>query len=120
MFGYITRLDHVNYNEDDSERYASAIEATGHDLLSLVFGYLQEWLYLFHESQFIAKQVTIEHLDTQSMKIKSKGKGEIADWSRRAQGTEVKAITYSNLYKFIRTTMARITYTSLSIYSNGL
>lgn len=97
MFGYKTQLNLVKINEEDSAKFAGSINAEGHDLYSLIFAYLQEWLYLFHESGFLVKGVKIQHLDRTAFTIKSSGLGERADWSRHVQGTEVKAVTYSNL-----------------------
>eukprot|EP00545_Synedropsis_sp_CCMP1620_P007917 CAMPEP_0119005910 /NCGR_PEP_ID=MMETSP1176-20130426/2002_1 /TAXON_ID=265551 /ORGANISM="Synedropsis recta cf, Strain CCMP1620" /LENGTH=214 /DNA_ID=CAMNT_0006957769 /DNA_START=8 /DNA_END=649 /DNA_ORIENTATION=- len=97
MFGYKTQINLVKINDEDSAKHASHIKAEGHDLCSLIFAYLQEWLYLFHDSGFLVKEVKIEHLDHTAFTIQSSGRGELADWSRHVQGTEVKAITYSNL-----------------------
>jgi SHS2 domain-containing protein len=97
MFGYKTQLNLVQVNAEDSAKYAADIKAEGHDLYSLIFAYLQEWLYVFHETGFLVKHVKIEHLDLTSFAVHSSGRGERADWSRHVQGTEIKAITYSNL-----------------------
>jgi SHS2 domain-containing protein len=97
MFGYMTKLSTIDINEDESARFGSKIEAKGQDLQSMVFHYLQEWLCIFHESGFVAKQVTVQALDRNSFTVQSTGKGERVDWHRHAQGTEIKAVTYSNL-----------------------
>ena len=97
MFGYKTQLNLVQICEQDSSKYGSNIEAKGHDMCSLVFAYLQEWLHVFYETSFLVKEVKIESLDREAFTIKSSGQGERADWSRHVQGTEIKAVTYSNL-----------------------
>lgn len=97
MFGYMTKLSTIDINEDDSAKFGSKIEAKGQDLQSMVFHYLQEWLCIFHESGFVAKQVTVQALDRNSFTVQSTGKGERVDWNRHAQGTEIKAVTYSSL-----------------------
>lgn len=97
MFGYMTQLNLVEVNDSESTQYASCVEAKGHDLCSLVFDFLQEWLCVFHETNFVVKKVKVEQLERDKFTIKSSGCGERADWSRHVQGTEVKAITYSNM-----------------------
>jgi SHS2 domain-containing protein len=94
LFGYMTQLSLVEAREEVN---GTAIEAQGHDMTSMVFNFLQEWLYLFHEKDFLVKQVTIEVLDLDNFVVQSRGMGEPADWRRHVQGTEVKAVTYSNL-----------------------
>jgi SHS2 domain-containing protein len=50
-------------------------------------------------SYFCAKEVKILSMTTEgdSFKIKVQGKGETFDLKKHEQGTEVKAITYSNM-----------------------
>lgn len=67
---------------------------------SLIYSYLDEWLFNFHDTGFIPKQVEISELqrsDTNNWRIVSSGKGEVMDINRHPQGTEVKAITYSGM-----------------------
>jgi len=97
MFGYMTKLPLVEISDSQSEQIASNVQVQAHDVQSLTFVFLQEWLSLFHETGFIAKHVDIQHLDTKCWSIQSSGKGEIFDTSKHSQGTEVKAVTYSNL-----------------------
>ena len=47
MFGYMTQADQIQLNEEHSSNFGSNIEAKGHDIYSLVFTYLQEWLLFF-------------------------------------------------------------------------
>ncbi|PRD36461.1 UNVERIFIED_CONTAM: Protein archease [Trichonephila clavipes] len=69
-----------------------------HDMLSLLFHFLDEFLYVFSaEPYFIAKKVKILSFDRENFKIKARGYGEIFDLDKHPQGTEVKAITYSNM-----------------------
>jgi SHS2 domain-containing protein len=97
MFGYMTKLSTIEINESDCALFGSQVQAKGQDLQSMVFHYLQEWLCIFHESGFVAKQVTVQTLDRNNFTVQSTGKGERVDWNRHAQGTEIKAVTYSNL-----------------------
>ncbi|XP_035210341.1 protein archease-like isoform X1 [Stegodyphus dumicola] len=92
MFGYMTEIDKVEI------LMSQDIEAEGDDMLSLLFHYLDEFLYVFSaEPYFIARKVKILHFDKQNLKIKARGYGEIFDLDKHPQGSEVKAITYSNM-----------------------
>ena len=71
----------------------------GHDLKSFVYSYLDEWLFNFHDTGFVPKEIEISELrrGVDDWSIVSSGKGEIMDIFRHPQGTEVKAITYSGM-----------------------
>jgi len=62
---------------------------------SIVFNFLEEWLFTFHSTGFIAKEVSVSTGNTTSNTISSVGRGEKMDLKKHKQGTEVKAITYS-------------------------
>lgn len=51
MFGYITELDKVEILEDHE------IEASGHDMMSLLFHFLDEFLFLFCAEPFLVAKV---------------------------------------------------------------
>ena len=100
MFGYMTDLDTV------SECKTEEVSATGHDLDSALFNFLDEWLFLFSaEPFFIPFKIDIiefertdvsEESDSEGVvTIKARGFGETFDLEKHPQGTEVKAITYS-------------------------
>lgn len=93
MFNYMTTdFSTVEMLEEEE------IEAEGDDLQSLLFHFMDEWLFLFSADPFfIARKVVITEFDLENFKIKSKGYGEPFDISKHPQGTEVKAITYSNM-----------------------
>ncbi|KAL5493286.1 hypothetical protein EMCRGX_G014440 [Ephydatia muelleri] len=92
MFGYITDLSTVEVTRSEE------ITAEGHDMESLLFQFLNEFLFLFcAEPFFVAKEVKITEFDKQNFKIRAVGYGETFDLSKHPQGTEVKAITYSNM-----------------------
>lgn len=98
MFGYMTSLSRIEINKEQSEELGKDIVVTGHDVQSLVFAFLQEWLYIFHVSGFVAREVTVEPIGRENFTMcTSSAKGEIVDWKRHTQGTEVKAVTYSSL-----------------------
>jgi len=117
MFGYMTDLSRIRPDSSsiDGEGRASeyygeqhrvvSVQATGHDAESLVFNFLQEWLTLFHETGFVPKYVDVRTTtgtsdgtgSSSSWTASSAGRGERYDPTRHTQGTEVKAVTYSNL-----------------------
>ncbi|XP_046667828.1 protein archease isoform X2 [Homalodisca vitripennis] len=92
MFGYMTEIEYVEMVDTQD------IEAEGHDMLSLLFHFLDEFLFLFSaEPFFIARKVKILEFDKENFKIKARGFGETFEIGKHPQGTEVKAITYSNM-----------------------
>lgn len=97
MFGYMTPLGQVKINEEQSHEHGELVKAQGHDAESAVFAFMQEYLSIFHESGFVVRTVQVVELDKETWVITSNGHGEVFDPSRHAQGTEIKAITYSNL-----------------------
>ena len=98
MFGYQTRkLSLVDINDEESAAFGSHVRVEGHDRESLVYNFLQEWLCRFHESGFIPREVTVQSVDLENYTAVSSGKGERMRPEKHLQGTEVKAITYSNL-----------------------
>ncbi|UYV78438.1 ZBTB8OS [Cordylochernes scorpioides] len=93
MFNYMT----TDYDTVQMKMSAD-IEAEGLDMLSLLYHFLDEFLFIFSaEPNFIARKVKILEFDKENFKIKARGFGEIFDISVHPQGTEVKAITYSNM-----------------------
>jgi len=92
MFGYMTEIEQVDIEESQQ------IEAQGEDMLSLLYHLLDEFLFIFSaEPFFIARKVKITEFDRENFKIRATGYGETFNLSKHPQGTEVKAITYSNM-----------------------
>uniref|UniRef100_U3FZR9 Protein archease n=1 Tax=Micrurus fulvius TaxID=8637 RepID=U3FZR9_MICFL len=90
MFGYMTDTETVEPLD------TVEVEAEGHDMLSLLFHFLDEWLYKFSaEEFFIPREVKVVHIDRIRFRIRSIGWGEEFSLQKHPQGTEVKAITYS-------------------------
>lgn len=92
MFGYMTELSTVEIKQ------SAEIEATGHDLESLLFHFLDELLFLFSCEPFlICSKLTITEFITEGeeFRIQCKCYGEEFQLGKHPQGTEVKAITYS-------------------------
>lgn len=92
MFGYMTEIDKVEM------RYSYYIEAYGDDMMSLLFHYLDEWLFAFAaEPFFIPRVIKIVSFDKENFRIQARGWGETFDLAKHPQGADVKAITYSNM-----------------------
>lgn len=90
MFGYMTDIETVEPLD------TVEVQTEGHDMLSLLYNFLDEWLYKFSADQFfIPREVKVLHIDRMNFKIRSIGWGEEFNLSKHPQGTEVKAITYS-------------------------
>lgn len=95
MFSYMTEIETVE-NKQTEELVIQLDE--GDDLLNLVFKWLDEWLFKFcAEPFFIPCKIVIEEFDSSKGYIKAIGYGEMFDLAKHPQGTEVKAITYSNM-----------------------
>lgn len=79
-------------------KQCSEVEATGHDMESLLFHFLDELLFLFSCEPFlICSKLKILEFETEDeeYRIKCKCYGEEFQLGKHPQGTEVKAITYS-------------------------
>lgn len=93
LFGYMTDIDRIE-NRDMKQ---IDVRAEG-DLQNLLFKFLCEWLELYGtEDYFIARKIEINFFDRKELRIIARGYGESFDFARHSQGTEVKAITYSNM-----------------------
>lgn len=53
MFGYMTDIDTVD------NKGTQTIEANGHDMLSLLFGFLDEFLFIFNADPFFIARVPL-------------------------------------------------------------
>lgn len=91
MFGYMVELDEI------SNDYEMEVTADAHDWVSLLYAFMDECLYVFHTESFAMKEINVTELDTEKWVIRAVARGGMFDNSRHAQGTEVKAITYSNM-----------------------
>uniref|UniRef100_A0A1I8JQ34 Archease domain-containing protein n=1 Tax=Macrostomum lignano TaxID=282301 RepID=A0A1I8JQ34_9PLAT len=74
------------------------VSAEGDDLQSLLFHFLDEWLFAFSADDFFFPRIVrIVEFDAANFRIRSVGYGEPFKLGKHPQGTEVKAITYSNM-----------------------
>ena len=62
---------------------------------SLLYNFLDEWLYQFNAELFVCRRVKIDFFDVERFAIRSRGVGERFELGRHPQGTEIKAVTYS-------------------------
>ncbi|KAI5611645.1 protein archease [Silurus asotus] len=90
MFGYMTDTETVEPID------TVEVESEGEDMESLLFHFLDDWLFKFSADLFfIPREVKVLHLDRLRFRIRSIGWGEEFNLAKHPQGTEVKAITYS-------------------------
>uniref|UniRef100_A0A7N8WNN0 Protein archease n=1 Tax=Mastacembelus armatus TaxID=205130 RepID=A0A7N8WNN0_9TELE len=89
MFGYMTDTETVEPID------TIEVESEGEDMESLLFHFLDDWLYKFSaDIFFIPREVKVVQLDRMRFRIRSIGvKCFVFLFSLK--GTEVKAITYS-------------------------
>lgn len=110
VFGLITELESVRVADAAADApYAShaggvgsgdgrrEVRVEGHDLHSLLYNFLDEWLFQFNAEGFVCRRVKVTHLDRTLWTVASEGVGEPFELGRHPQGIEVKAITYSAL-----------------------
>uniref|UniRef100_A0A3Q2TI37 Protein archease n=1 Tax=Fundulus heteroclitus TaxID=8078 RepID=A0A3Q2TI37_FUNHE len=90
MFGYMTDTETVEPIDTVD------VESEGDDMESLLFHFLDDWLYKFSADLFfIPREIKVVSIDRMHFKIRSIGWGEEFSLEKHPQGTEVKAITYS-------------------------
>eukprot|EP00429_Kryptoperidinium_foliaceum_P052980 CAMPEP_0176096068 /NCGR_PEP_ID=MMETSP0120_2-20121206/48159_1 /TAXON_ID=160619 /ORGANISM="Kryptoperidinium foliaceum, Strain CCMP 1326" /LENGTH=453 /DNA_ID=CAMNT_0017430051 /DNA_START=27 /DNA_END=1388 /DNA_ORIENTATION=- len=87
MFNYMTDLENVDL------RSAVEVEATGHDLLDLLYHLLDEFLFIFGTEMHVSRCIDIVEFDEQQLRIRARGYGEKMNLKKHEQGTEIKAIT---------------------------
>ncbi|PAA72691.1 hypothetical protein BOX15_Mlig027958g2, partial [Macrostomum lignano] len=93
MFNYMT----TDYSSV-SLTHRLEVSAEGDDLQSLLFHFLDEWLFAFSADDFFFPRIVrIVEFDAANFRIRSVGYGEPFELGKHPQGTEVKAITYSNM-----------------------
>ena len=73
------------------------VVAEGHDLQSLLYNFLDEWLFQFNSDLFVCRRICVTAIDRERFRVTSVGVGELFELGRHPQGIEVKAITYSAL-----------------------
>ena len=84
-----------NFKEEETH----SISVTGTDKLSLVYNFLDEWLFAFDTEEFVAKKVKVTKCDFENFVIEATGYGETFEMEKHNdfRRTEVKAITYASM-----------------------
>lgn len=92
LYGYMTDIAKV------STEYSFDLLANGIDMVSLMARLLDEALYAFSaEPFFIGRVAKVIKLDRLNFNVQIRCWGESFDLEKHPQGTEIKAITYSNM-----------------------
>ena len=91
MMGVITELHAVEVDLALSRE----VVAEGHDLPSLLYNFLDEWLFAFNADLFVCRRMHVCAIDRENWRLRSCGVGERFRLGKHPQGTEVKAIAYS-------------------------
>lgn len=97
MFSYMTDLAKVDVDPKATETF----DVQGHDLDSLLFTLMDEFLYRFATNDWVIRDLKIESLDQTKFAIRVTGFGERFSLKKHTHGTEVKAITYSNMQIYL-------------------
>ena len=92
MFDYMTPLE--DCVSAPTTRYKE-IRASGHDLDTLLFAFLDELLFTFHTEMLICTAVQVCEFDRDEWTIRAIVAGTTFVEGETRQGTEIKAITYS-------------------------
>ena len=93
MFNYMTDLSLVEADEAMTTEFA----VSGHDMHTLLFAYMDELLFRFCTDQFCVTSAEVLELDRAAFQLRVRAKGAAFDRTKHSQGTEIKAITYSNM-----------------------
>lgn len=93
----MTEFNTIDINKDIKPY---TINANGHDLDTLLYSFLDECLSLFTVNYYICCDIHILNFDKVNFSITANCYGEEFSLKKHPQGTEVKAITYSNMQVF--------------------
>jgi SHS2 domain-containing protein len=98
MFAYMTDLTRVEIDP----AHTTSFEVEGHDLDSLLFNLLDEFLFRFLTNEWVVRDVVVDTIQRKpgAFRVRVTGYGEHFTLDKHTQGTEVKAITYSNMQIF--------------------
>eukprot|EP00927_Polykrikos_kofoidii_P079146 TRINITY_DN75946_c0_g1_i1.p1 TRINITY_DN75946_c0_g1~~TRINITY_DN75946_c0_g1_i1.p1 ORF type:complete len:488 (-),score=78.61 TRINITY_DN75946_c0_g1_i1:204-1604(-) len=87
FYSYMSDIDAVEI------KTSFDVEATGHDVLDLVYHVLDELLFAFSTELIICRRVDCLELDLTNLTARVRCHGEKFDLKKHPQGTEIKAIT---------------------------
>lgn len=82
-----------------SDKLEKKISIKGNDILSMVYSFLDEWLFNFDANDFVLKRIEVTKVDLENFEVEATGYGEEFDMEKHAdfRRTEVKAITYASM-----------------------
>jgi SHS2 domain-containing protein len=88
-----------DYEGNISYDQGCSVEFTisAHDVLSLLYKYMQECLYRFHVDELAVGRVIIQSINLADYSLTARIEGEKFNLTKHKPGTEIKAITYSNM-----------------------
>ena len=89
--------DTIDGSENKKKRKVEEEMSEEEFMLSLLYTFLDELLYGFCADEFCVRDCHISTFDTQRFRIRATSRGETFDLAKHTQGTEIKAITYSNM-----------------------
>lgn len=84
------------YNKKIKERKKFKIKVKGHDLESLLYNFLEEFLILIDSKNFLPAKIKILKMDLEKFKIEAKILGDNAE--NYEISMHVKAITYNEMF----------------------
>eukprot|EP01038_Epipyxis_sp_PR26KG_P010488 gene10488-14095_t len=93
MLNYMTDISNITSDPEESLE----LTVCGHDMQSLLYNYMNELLFKFSTDSFCTVKVDIKEFDRENFKINATLHGDIFDLTKHSSGTEIKAITYSNM-----------------------
>ena len=91
MFNYISDTSTVEVDAS----WNREVCASGHDLQSLLYNFMNDWLFEFCGNEFLPLTIRVIECDMEKFVLRSIGVGERFSRDKHVLGTEVKAITYS-------------------------
>ncbi|MCK5606598.1 archease [Candidatus Pacearchaeota archaeon] len=83
------------YKEEVKSIKVLEISCEGHDLVSLLYNYLEELIFYLDSENFFLSEVEKIEIDKENFKLTAKLKGDNAE--NYSIGLDVKAITYSDM-----------------------
>lgn len=86
FFSYMTQLDTIEITHE------VVLETKGHDILDLMYHFLDEFLYLFATEYFVGRRMICE-VNEEELTIRTRAFGSKFELGKHPQGTEIKAIT---------------------------
>jgi SHS2 domain-containing protein len=78
------------------EKIEKEIQINGKDLESLLYNFLEEFLYLFETKDFIGSRITNLKINKKNFELKATILGDFA--KNYTYTTEIKAITYNEMF----------------------